>query len=94
MVGFDHERDGLVRRSVGVSRLTRSAPSPSGRPVAVEITTPLAGLEVGYRYRVLGDEIGVDGGIRFAGKPTAATRGGTGSRRFGVRKGSGAGRRP
>jgi hypothetical protein len=31
--------------------------SAGGRPVAVEITTPLPYLEVGYRFRVLGDEL-------------------------------------
>ena len=36
------------------SRLVRSA---GGRPVAVEITTPLPELEVGFRFRVLGDEL-------------------------------------
>jgi hypothetical protein len=35
------------------SRLVRSA---GGRPVAVEITAPLPELEVGFRFRVLGDE--------------------------------------
>jgi hypothetical protein len=37
------------------SRLLRSA---GGRPVAVEITTPMPELEVGYRFRrLLGDEL-------------------------------------
>jgi hypothetical protein len=50
------------------SRLLRS---PSGRVVAVEVTSPLLGLEVDYRFRVLGDEIGaVDGGVGFMGRPT------------------------
>jgi hypothetical protein len=49
------------------SRLVRSA---GGRPVAVEITTPLPYLEVGYRYRVLGDEIRLSGAFGFTGEPT------------------------
>ena len=47
------------------SRLVRS---PSGRVVAVEITSPVAGLEVGRRFRVVGNEIG-DAGCRFTGEP-------------------------
>ena len=49
------------------SRLLRSA---GGRPVAVEITTPLPELEVGYRFRVLGDELRRPGGFGFTGEPT------------------------
>jgi hypothetical protein len=49
------------------SRLVRSA---GGRPVAVEITTPLPELEVGYRFRVLGDELRRPGGFGFTGEPT------------------------
>jgi hypothetical protein len=49
------------------SRLVHSA---GGRPVAVEITTPLPYLEVGYRYRVLGDELRRPGGFGFTGEPT------------------------
>jgi hypothetical protein len=48
------------------SRLVRSA---GGRAVAVEITMPLPDLEVGYRFRVLGDEI-KDRGFGFTGAPT------------------------
>ena len=47
------------------SRLVRS---PSGRVVAVEITTPTTGLEVGRRLRVVGNEID-DTGCRFTGEP-------------------------
>ena len=43
--------------------------SAGGRPVAVEITTPLPYLEVGFRFRVLGDELG-DGGFGFTSQPT------------------------
>jgi hypothetical protein len=49
------------------SRLVRTA---TGRPVAVEITTPLPELEVGYRFRVLGDEIRLSGTFGFTGQPT------------------------
>jgi hypothetical protein len=49
------------------SRLVRSA---DGRPVAVEITTPLPELEVGYRFRVLGDELRRPDGFGFTGEPT------------------------
>ena len=49
------------------SRLVRSA---SGRAVAVEITTPLPELEVGYRFRVLGDELRLSGAFGFTGSPT------------------------
>jgi hypothetical protein len=49
------------------SRLLRA---PSGRVVAVEITSPtLPDLEKGYRFRVLGNEIGTRG-FRFTGEPT------------------------
>jgi hypothetical protein len=49
------------------SRLLRSA---SGRPVAVEITTPLPGLAVGFRFCVLGDELRRPNGFGFTGEPT------------------------
>jgi hypothetical protein len=52
----------------GVS--SRPVRLPGGRPVAVEITTPLPELEVGYRYRVLGDEIRLSGAFGFTGEPT------------------------
>jgi hypothetical protein len=48
------------------SRLVRT---PSGRAVAVVITTPLPELEVGYRFRVLGTEI-CSSGFTFTGEPT------------------------
>jgi hypothetical protein len=48
------------------SRLVRT---PSGRAVAVVITTPLPDLEVGCRFRVLGTEIG-GSGFRFTGEVT------------------------
>jgi hypothetical protein len=48
------------------SRLVRSV---SGRAVAVEITMPLPDLEVGYRFRVLGDELRRPG-FGFTGEPT------------------------
>jgi hypothetical protein len=44
--------------------------SAGGRPVAVEITTPLPELEVGYRFRVLGDELRRPDGFGFTGEPT------------------------
>ena len=52
--------------------------SAGGRPVAVEITTPLPYLEVGFRFRVLGDELGDGGRFRVhepADRPAATTRG-------------------
>jgi hypothetical protein len=49
------------------SRLVRSA---GGRPVAVEITTPLPTLEVGFRFRVLADELRRPEGFGFTGEPT------------------------
>jgi hypothetical protein len=48
------------------SRLERTS---SGRVVAVVIMTPLPELDAGYRFRVLGNEIG-DSGFRFTGEPT------------------------
>ncbi len=44
--------------------------SAGGRPVAVEITTPLPYLEVGFRFRVLGDELRRPNGFGFTGEPT------------------------
>ena len=45
--------------------------SPLGRPVAVEITTPDVGLEVGYRFAVLGTEISMTSGrVQWTGTPT------------------------
>jgi hypothetical protein len=50
------------------SRLLRA---PSGKVVAVEVTTPLPELEVGYRFQVLGNEIrAVSGGFGWTGEPT------------------------
>ena len=49
------------------SRLVRSA---GGRPVGVETTTPSAGLEHGFRFHVLGDEVRRPGGFGFTGEPT------------------------
>lgn len=40
-----------------------------GRVCAVVVTTPLPELEVGHRYRVLGNELG-SSGFRFTGEPT------------------------
>ena len=46
--------------------------SQLGRPVAVEITTPdMPGLEVGFRYLVVGTEISMTSDrIQFTGSPT------------------------
>ena len=45
--------------------------SPLGRPVAVEITTPDVGLEVGDRFAVLGTEISMTSGrVQWTGEPT------------------------
>ena len=49
------------------SRLVRAA---SGRPVCVEVTVPSVGLDHGYRFRVLGDEIRLSGAFGFTGEPT------------------------
>jgi hypothetical protein len=49
------------------SRLVRS---PLGRPVAVEVTTPDVGLEVGFRFAVLGDECRRPHGFGFTGEPS------------------------
>ncbi len=42
----------------------------SGRPVSVEVTVPSVGLDHGYRFRVLGDEIRLSGTFGFTGEPT------------------------
>jgi hypothetical protein len=43
--------------------------TPTGRVFAVVVTTPLAGLSAGTRYRVLGNELN-DDGWRNTGEPT------------------------
>lgn len=45
--------------------------SAGGRPVAVEITTPLPLLEVGFRFRVLGDELRRPHGFGWTGHTDA-----------------------
>lgn len=49
------------------SRLVRTA---NGRPVSVEVTVPSVGLDHGYHFRVLGDEIRLSGAFGFTGEPT------------------------
>ena len=50
------------------SRIIYSQPE---RPVAVEITTPDVGLEVGFRFAVLGTEISMTSGrVQWTGTPS------------------------
>jgi hypothetical protein len=67
-LGPDRQR---AATSAVSSRLVRSA---SGRAVAVEITTPVPCLEVGFRFRVLGDELRGQGGFGFTGEPQGVRR--------------------
>ena len=65
--GGRDDQAGRATRAVS-SRLVRS---PLGRPVAVEVTTPDVGLEVGYRFAVLGTEISMTSGrVQWTGTPT------------------------
>jgi hypothetical protein len=50
------------------SRLVRAA---SGKPVAVEVTVPSAGLEHGVVFRVLGNELRRPSGIGWTGETAA-----------------------
>jgi hypothetical protein len=57
------QKDKLRGYDPGVS--SRIERTRSGRACAVVVTTPLPGIEVGYRYRVLGDELRRPGGFGF-----------------------------